>query len=99
MFFSASTAVPATCLATAKTTNGNGHDRDRTIGLGSDPKETVRQNRGDKKRKCFMIKLTEKQKTEAKELLGDHQTICDMLADVDRHKFTLYLMSDSDSYD
>lgn len=39
------------------------------------------------------MKLNEKQRGEAKELLEEYQTICDMLSDVERRIFLLYLTS------
>lgn len=46
-----------------------------------------------------MTKLNEKQRAEAKELLGDYQKICDMLHDVGRPIFTVYIQSDRDKED
>lgn len=40
-----------------------------------------------------MAKLNEKQRSEAKQLLEEYQTICEMLSDVDRRIFQLYLTS------
>lgn len=46
-----------------------------------------------------MIKLSEKQRAEAKELLGDYQTTCDMINDVGRRMFSLTITSESDAND
>jgi hypothetical protein len=45
------------------------------------------------------MKLTEKQRTEAKELLADYQNILDMLHDVGSPRFTVYIQSDRDKDD
>lgn len=46
-----------------------------------------------------MAKLSEKGIGEAKDLLEDYQKICDMLFDVDKRKFCLYLTSEDDKKD
>lgn len=43
-----------------------------------------------------MIKLNEKQRGAAQDLLSDYQKICDTLADVDRRMFQIYLTSDKE---
>lgn len=40
------------------------------------------------------IKLNEKQRAEAKAILEDYQAICDVLHDVDRRIFQIFLTSD-----
>ncbi len=46
-----------------------------------------------------MTKLNEKQRAEVKDLLEDYQKICDILGDVDRRIFQIYLTSDKDGND
>jgi hypothetical protein len=45
------------------------------------------------------MKLTEKQRTEAKEFLADYQNILDMLHDVGSPRFIVYIQSDRDKDD
>lgn len=46
-----------------------------------------------------MAKLNEKQRAEVKDLLEDYQKICDLLSDVERRAFQIYLTSDKDGDD
>jgi hypothetical protein len=46
-----------------------------------------------------MTKLSEKQRGEVTDLLDGYQKICDLLSDIRRPKFLLYIMSMSDEND
>jgi hypothetical protein len=46
-----------------------------------------------------MTKLSEKQRAEAKELLGDYQTICDMIHDADRRQFEVQSTTEKDDFE
>lgn len=46
-----------------------------------------------------MAKLSEKQITEVKELLGDYQKICDLLSTAGKSKYSIYIVADDDSED
>jgi hypothetical protein len=46
-----------------------------------------------------MAKLSEKQRAEAKDLLGDYQTICDMIHDANRRQFAISIQSTTDKDD